>query len=245
MRNTLVFWRFTGGSLQKNIFGTKQLHKFISGWYLVYPAPTSISGCCSIRLESGYAKIWWPGEFLGLRVMDCSFAADGKSVVCNLGLTKMGKRKGVVEYVTLDDINVVGLIALCCQNKLPADKLYQSSNACFRQGFNACLLRLGLSGKLYKPYSMRRGGATHLFRTSGSYSIVEAKGRWSSAKTAKSYVDEAKAELAKLRPSLHTQKCIASGMKLYRAYFAWFKAICLSINMWLQGFFVSINCKFI
>ena len=46
------------------------------------------------------------------------------------------------------------------------------------------------------PYSLRRGGATALFRQSGSFDVVANKGRWVSLAALRLYVTTALAELA-------------------------------------------------
>ena len=55
---------------------------------------------------------------------------------------------------------------------------------------------IGFPKGKYKPYSMRRGGATLLFKLSQSYDHVTQRGRWAHARTACIYINEAQAELA-------------------------------------------------
>eukprot|EP00973_Karenia_brevis_P032367 4461584-Karenia_brevis.AAC.1 len=40
------------------------------------------------------------------------------------------------------------------------------------------------------PYSLRRGGASHLFLRTGNMHVVQSRGRWQNLQTAKIYVDE-------------------------------------------------------
>jgi hypothetical protein len=48
--------------------------------------------------------------------------------------------------------------------------------------------------RLYRPYSLRRGGATFLYEQSSSLSAVTTRGRWSSSQTARLYINQASAE---------------------------------------------------
>ena len=42
----------------------------------------------------------------------------------------------------------------------------------------------------FRPYSLRRGGATALFQQTGSMEMALLKGRWSSTKVAKIYLSD-------------------------------------------------------
>jgi hypothetical protein len=48
--------------------------------------------------------------------------------------------------------------------------------------------------RLYRPYSLRRGGATFLYEQSSSLSAVTTRGRWSSSQTARLYINQASSE---------------------------------------------------
>lgn len=102
----------------------------------------------------------------------------------------------------------------------------------FRKIFNIYLVLMGLSSRLFKPYSLRRGGATHLFHISGAYSVVEAKGRWASSRTAKLYIDESRTELAKVKPAVQTRRFDAAGVRLYRAFL---KRLCQTSTLLPSG----------
>ena len=49
-----------------------------------------------------------------------------------------------------------------------------------------------------KPYSLRRGGASHHFRSFGDLPAATYRGRWEAAKTAKIYIQECDLELMAL-----------------------------------------------
>ena len=48
---------------------------------------------------------------------------------------------------------------------------------------------------LFKPYCLRRGGATHHFCEHGDLRLTQHKGRWASYKACKLYVVEGQREL--------------------------------------------------
>ena len=66
------------------------------------------------------------------------------------------------------------------------------------------LAGLGIADVGYKPYSLRRGGASFDYRQHGVVSRTTLRGRWNSAKTARIYITDAMAVLAavKLPPQL-------------------------------------------
>ena len=53
--------------------------------------------------------------------------------------------------------------------------------------FEMCRLNLNV-------YSLRRGGATHLFRETGNFDVVVARGRWAQISTARQYINESMAD---------------------------------------------------
>ena len=71
-----------------------------------------------------------------------------------------------------------------------------------RKKFAACLEACGLSDHQFRPYSLRRGGATCYFSRYGSLDRLLLLGRWQAAKTARVYINEGLATLAEFR--LHT-----------------------------------------
>jgi len=65
--------------------------------------------------------------------------------------------------------------------------------------FNECLEALQLTPWGFRPYSLRRGGATSLFIKIGSLDRVLLLGRWTAVKTAKIYLNSGLAMLADLK----------------------------------------------
>ena len=100
---------------------------------------------------------------------------------------------------------------------LPGDRICHCSQAHFRKAFDAAKLTLGFCADI-KPYSLRRGGATEFFRSTGSMAKTMERGRWSEMKTARIYVNTAMAELHALkvdRPRLD-RACVSFHKKVER-----------------------------
>ena len=71
----------------------------------------------------------------------------------------------------------------------------------WRKQFSDALSALKLESFAFRPYSLRRGGATHWFRHHGSFDKLLVQGRWAAPKTAKIYINEGLAILAELNLS--------------------------------------------
>ena len=69
----------------------------------------------------------------------------------------------------------------------------------WRQRFQECLVALKLSDWGFRPYSLRRGGATSMFVKGGALDRVLLAGRWTAVKTAKIYLNSGLAMLADLK----------------------------------------------
>ena len=66
----------------------------------------------------------------------------------------------------------------------------------WRKMFNDAISSLGLSEYQYRPYSLRRGGATFYFQRHGQLDRLLIQGRWQSSKTARLYINSGLATLA-------------------------------------------------
>ena len=119
------------------------------------------------------------------------------SAILTLNFSKVATRTGSIEQISVDDPLAVFLLTKWISN----DHRDSSANfiqnvSQFRRRFNARNLRLGFPKRKYKPYSMRRGGATLLLKLTQSYDHVTQRGRWAHVRTARIYINEAQAELA-------------------------------------------------
>ena len=139
------------------------------------------------------------GEALGLTGAFVQLGADGRGVV-SLPWTKTSRQKGARENVTLDDPFVGALLHWQLQSDAAA-RLWPSSLGAFHRMFRAGLRAIGCSHLRLTPYSLRRGGATHEFSWSGDLAKVMVRGRWTSQRTARIYIQDGAAVLAEMRLS--------------------------------------------
>jgi len=144
-------------------------------------------------------------EAASLLVQHCTAAARGGKWVLELGLTKGAQRRGALESVVVAHPIACALLAAAVKDQKPGTFLLQRSMAEFRRNFQSLLWELGLSHLKLQPYSLRRGGATRLFRESGSFDEVAETGRWGHTTTAKVYINEGLATLSQLNlPQNHS-----------------------------------------
>ena len=153
----------------------------------------SMSWACLL----GFNALLRTGELLSLRVGDCIPTPRG--YVLHLQDTKGTQRKLLQEEtVIVLDALTVRILALLCHKKQPGDFLVGLSPQQFRTNWNKMKVCLDLSLHRYLPYSLRRGGATWFFNTSGSFSQTMQRGRWQHLKTCKLYISEAQLALSQV-----------------------------------------------
>jgi len=139
------------------------------------------------------------GEILQLRAQDVVLdQRGGNSAVLHLGYTKTGKRRGEPESVVLRDATAVLALAMAMDGLEPGDYVINEVPAVFRARFAEDISALGLSTADYKPYSFRRGGATHRFRCGETMAAIAEVGRWAHLSTCRIYVNDAVGELTRL-----------------------------------------------
>ena len=76
---------------------------------------------------------------------------------------------------------------------------FSSSPAHWRSLFNEALKALKLEKFLFRPYSLRRGGATWWFTRHHSLDQILLQGRWQAPRTARIYLNEGLAVLAEMQ----------------------------------------------
>lgn len=97
---------------------------------------------------------------------------------------------GNPQVLMFEDPFVCHLARLLLQELPPATLLWQGQGGSFRTFWHALLEALHFSPGDYSPYGIRRGGATWHFMETASMDATLQRGRWTSAKTAKLYLDE-------------------------------------------------------
>jgi len=108
------------------------------------------------------------GELVGLR---CSHILLNNThsgmVFVQLPHTKTTSRSGGIESVSFDCLWVRGMLGRFLRTNEPGDYVLTRTANQFRKIFEACIGELNLNNS-FRPYSLRRGGASHFFRVTGS-----------------------------------------------------------------------------
>ena len=156
-----------------------------------------------VSLLLGYYAMLRTGELLGLKSHHLLCETGQDKLIVSLGLTKGGKRQGAAESCVVGYDMVVSFlqhwksVASACTGFSP-------SPAKWRSLFNQALDALKLQRFQFRPYSLRRGGATFWLSRHHSLDKILIQGRWQAAKTARIYINEGLSVLAELQlPKTH------------------------------------------
>ena len=160
----------------------------------------------------GFYGLLRTGEILNLRMSDC-LITNGHCIL-SLSDTKSGKRKGTAEMVHISDVLTVEVLHTLQQIRrlelCPAGLLWNLSPAVFRHRFAFYCHKFDLTRHGFRPYSLRRGGATHIFQQTRSMEYTLMLGRWGSNKVARCYISDALSFLPAMTLSPHTQMMLQS-----------------------------------
>lgn len=150
----------------------------------------------ALSLLLGFYGMMRTGELLNVRPQDVAISGQAGPAVISLGLTKSGKRQGASESITVSVFDVVRRLLAW---KLTSKKSLVLSASKWRAQFAETLTELGLEEFQFRPYSLRRGGATFWFTKHGSLDRLLVQGRWNAPKTARIYINSGLATLAEIK----------------------------------------------
>ena len=151
----------------------------------------------AVSLLVGFYAMLRTGEVLAIRNRDVSVDASRGNSVIALGMTKGGKRTGAAESVTIQVSEVVKRLNQWKQATAPGALLTPPPHT-WRKEFNEAVQALNLQEWEFRPYSLRRGGATFWFHRHGSLDRILLQGRWMAARTARTYLNEGLAVLTEM-----------------------------------------------
>lgn len=152
----------------------------------------------SLAILVGFYCLLRTGELLALQACHVQISPKQDFAILNLGFTKTSQRTGAEDSVTLRVDFVCRALAKWKSQVSPQTFLVPFSSYLFRQQFDQVLTRLGLSSWGFRPYSLRRGGATMYFQKNPSFDSVRQLGRWGSDRTARVYINDGVARLAEI-----------------------------------------------
>ena len=149
----------------------------------------------ALSLLLGFYGLLRTGELLSLRCKDVAQTTAASVAVISLGMTKGGQRTGAAESVTITEEDTLRRLHQWKCHVSPGTPLCPAPHQ-WRKLFNDTVQALDLTELQYRPYSLRRGGATFYFNKHGQLDRLLVQGRWQSSKTARLYLNSGLAILA-------------------------------------------------
>ena len=137
-------------------------------------------------------------EFTSLTVAQLVFSHDRTRLQVLFPDSKIAHRTGNLDTVHVQWAWLVKSLAKLARLLSPTQQLLSLSLLEYRLAFAEAVSFLGLDPDRFKPYSLRRGGASHHFRRHGKMDWTMELGRWSELRTARIYVHTANLELARM-----------------------------------------------
>ena len=165
----------------------------LAGYFIFHKNPGM-----ALSLLLGFYTMLRTGEVLGIRNKDVSIDDTSSTAVISLGFTKGGKRSGAAESVTVHVAEVVRRLAQWKRATSAATMLTPPAHT-WRKEFAQGLSALKLDSYEFRPYSLRRGGATFWFQKHGSLDRILLQGRWLAARTARTYLNEGLSVLTEIK----------------------------------------------
>ena len=164
-------------------------------------------------LAAGYDAFLRTGEMLSLTIADVSIDADDRGII-KLVHTKTGQRHAAFEVATVND-PLVGQLFRQYRRALPAGTheehyIFAGSAKSFCQLFDDGLKWLSLQSYKFKPYSIRRGGATAFYRRTRQMEFTLERGRWSSYRVARIYINDGLAKEVEMQFPPHLRFVLAT-----------------------------------
>ena len=146
------------------------------------------------------------GEALALQFRDLQISPSAGVVTIRAG--KTGLRHNINEAVAIYDpiVRQLGeLVFHLPHHHCGSAPVWPYSAAAFRKVFQSCVSHYGLEQLHFKPYSLRRGGATHDYLLKGILEPIILRGRWRSLSVARLYIEDGLAQYPSLQLPSATQ----------------------------------------
>ena len=173
----------------------------------------------------GFHALLRTGEILQVR--PCDFLLSQDAGLVSLPSSKSGIRNNVRESVSLHDpITLETLQAMLdVKTSLGLTKVpcWDRSGSAFRDQFQRLLKELLLEGHSFKPYSLRRGGATFEMQCHGQMERCLLRGRWKNSNVARIYITDGLSLLPSLSMSWQAKMQIARYSAVFTAEHEAFK----------------------
>ena len=141
----------------------------------------------------GFHGLLPTGELMALRFKHLQLNAQ--CGVISLPCSKAGQRSGSQEAIAVRDAIILQLLdtLVSVQKPAPGDPVWPKTSQLFRQEFRRMCDFFGITSQQFKPYSLRRGGATFLLQAGMPLESILLRGRW------RLYLEDGLAQLPALR----------------------------------------------
>lgn len=170
----------------------------------------------TVALALGYYGLLRTGEILNL--CPCHILLGKRDIVLRLGLTKTGLRRHQDENVVVQNQMVWHIVETFLEIRRSSHTFHQpiilGGGPQFRENFSKLRSFFNLQ-QPFRPYSLRRGGATADFRRFNSMERTLIKGRWGTSQAARQYIQEGLSVLTQI--SLTSQQ--ATHLQHYATMF--------------------------
>lgn len=173
---------------------------------------------CALLLL-GFHCLLRTGEILALR--PCDILLGPTQGLVTLQSSKSGVRNNAKESVAI--LDPITLEATRAMVQLRNDQgftnvpCWDQSGSLFRTRFRHLLDALQVAELGFKPYSLRRGGATLEMQSHGLMEKTLVRGRWKNSNIARIYVSDGLSRLPSLRMTLQAKVLVAKNSAVFTA----------------------------
>jgi integrase len=164
------------------------------------------------------------GEILGLKVGDVAVNDDARlgaayrGVMIRLARTKTGANQAV----SVESADVSRLLAEHVRAKSDrAAPVFDVARHAFYDLFHRACAAFGLDGYGYSPHSLRHGGATRHHLQGRPITDIQFRGRWSSSKSVRTYIQSGRALLLVTDVDREVFELAKDCAKVVRLLFQW------------------------
>ena len=177
------------------------IHAFVAYWALV-------------QKNARFAVILWLAFDCFLRTVEFSNVTKSDLVldlprgrgVLRLRVGKTVSRLGADEGLIIENRSLIQMLAVVTRPLAAGDRILPFSDSLMRRNFAETCRHFELDPDDFKPYSLRRGGATAYYRALSDMPRTVLRGRWGDARTALIYIQESLALCADIRESESMRK---------------------------------------
>ena len=152
-----------------------------------------------------------------LRMANFKINKNGTRALLVLSSSKGQTRTGVQESLIVADPALIRWAAALKEMERPGDPLVPGGSCALRRKFRSLLKDAGLQKLDLQLYSLRRGGATNMFRNCASFDSVADRGRWRNVRTCRIYIDAASQDSAALKEDSSRERQVV-GREAFRSF---------------------------